>query len=255
MSWKRFLLVTISVLLLMPFSAQSSNIFAPPMPARIGGTVTVDGTQLTQATDAGYTFKVTELDGTDYVDLNGAPAQDLDGLNASDWYLIDIPIYDATDQPGGANPGDTAVIRVYKDGSELSVTCPANGEFTVGDSGSTAQIDLTDTPPGTLQFSAATYSVDEGGTTAIITVTRTGGSNGGASVDYATSDGTATEGDDYTAASDTLNWADGDANSKTFTVSITDDLVVEDNEIVNLTLSNPTGCAEARSSRHGHLDH
>ena len=142
MSKRCLLVIVISFVFLLPFSAESGNVVAPPMPARIGGSVTVDGTPLTQATDDGYTFTVTKQDGTAYVDFNGVPAQDLDGLNASDFYLIDIPIYDAADQPGGANPGDTAVIHVFKDGSELSVTSPANGEFTVGDSGTNTQMDL-----------------------------------------------------------------------------------------------------------------
>ncbi len=110
-----------------------------PQPARIGGSVTVDGTQLTQATDTGYTFVVTKQDSTAYVPA----AQDTDGLNSSNWYIIDIQIYDATTQPGGANPGDTAIIHVYKDGSELSVTSPASGQVTVGSSGSTNQVNLT----------------------------------------------------------------------------------------------------------------
>lgn len=109
-----------------------------PLPARIGGTVTVNGTQLTQATDTGYTFVATKQNGTSYVPA----AEDTDGLNASDWYLIDIPIYNATHQPGGANPGDTAVIHVYKNGTELTVTSPGSGQFTVGAEGSTTQMNL-----------------------------------------------------------------------------------------------------------------
>jgi len=97
--------------------------------------------------------------------------------------------------------------------------------------------------PGTLQFSAATYSVNEGTATATITVTRTGGSSGAASVNYATSNGTATAGSDYTAASGTLNWADGNSTNKTFTVAITNDTAVENNETINLTLSNAAGAS------------
>jgi PKD repeat protein len=93
-------------------------------------------------------------------------------------------------------------------------------------------------PPGTLQFSASTYSVNENGGSATIAVTRTGGSFGALSATYATSDGTATAGMDYTAVSGTFNWADADAASKTFVVPILDDATVEGNETVNLTLTS-----------------
>ncbi|SHN57818.1 DUF4073 domain-containing protein [Desulfitobacterium chlororespirans] len=99
------------------------------------------------------------------------------------------------------------------------------------------------TQPGVLAFSNAAYTIGEDGGGVTITVTRTGGSNGAVSVDYATSDGTATAGSDYTATSGTLNFADGDAASKTFTVAISQDAILEGNETVNLTLSNATGGA------------
>ena len=105
----------------------------PPIPVRIGGSVTVGGSQLTQATDTGSTFKVTAADGAVYVPAT----EDIDGLNSSDWYIIDVPLYDATDQPGGVNPGETAVSQVYKDGIEWTVSSPVNGQFAVGLSGST----------------------------------------------------------------------------------------------------------------------
>jgi hypothetical protein len=103
--------------------------------------------------------------------------------------------------------------------------------------------------PGTLQFSATTYQVDENGTgTATISVSRTGGSDGAVSVSYATSNGSATAGSDYTASSGTLNWADGDATAQTFDVPITNDTVVELPETVNLTLSSVTGGATLGTS-------
>ena len=97
--------------------------------------------------------------------------------------------------------------------------------------------------PGMLQFSAASYSVSENGGAATITVDRIGGTNGAVSVNYATSNGSATDGADYTGASGTLNWADGDATSKTFTVPILDDNAAEGAETVDLTLSAPTNGA------------
>ena len=106
----------------------------------------------------------------------------------------------------------------------------------------TAVLTITDNDPQpTLQFSSATYSVGEGGATATVTVTRSGGSNA-VTVNYATSNGTATAGSDYTAASGTLTFAAGD-NSESFTVAITNDALDEENETVNLTLSSPGGGA------------
>jgi hypothetical protein len=153
---KVFLAVFMSILLFMPSMAGA----VIPLPARVGGTVTVDDTLLTQDTDTGYTFKVTKEDGTAYDPV----AEDTDGLNAQGWYVIDVPTYDATDQQGGANPGDTAVIHVYKDSSELTVTSPENGAFTVGDAGSTTQMDLVaEMPPQPPTADAGSdQSVDEG---------------------------------------------------------------------------------------------
>ena len=59
-------------------------------------------------------------------------------------------------------------------------------------------------------------------------------------VDYATSDGTATAGSDYTAKSGTLTFAPGET-SKTVLVPVIDDAHDEDKETMTLTLSNPSG--------------
>ena len=98
-------------------------------------------------------------------------------------------------------------------------------------------------PAGSLQFGSATYSVDESGPNVLISVTRTGGSFGAVSVDYASSNGTASAGSDYTAVAGTLSFADGVATSQSFSVPISEDTLFEGNETVNLTLSNVTGGA------------
>jgi hypothetical protein len=80
----------------------------------------------------------------------------------------------------------------------------------------TAVLTLTPPQPGTLGFSVASYAVDEGaGVT--ITVTRTGGSDGTITAQYATQDSTATAGVDYTASSGTLTFAQG-VTSQSFTI-------------------------------------
>lgn len=110
----------------------------PPIPARIGGTVTVNNRLLTQSSDSRLVIKVTKLNGTALVPA----AEDTDGLSANGYYLIDIPIYDATDQPGGVAPGTAVVIHVYKGSKELTVLSPVNGQITVGSAASSVTVNI-----------------------------------------------------------------------------------------------------------------
>jgi hypothetical protein len=95
-----------------------------------------------------------------------------------------------------------------------------------------------------LQLSATNYNVNEGDGGTTITVTRTNSSDGTVSVEYATSDDTATAPDDYTQTTGTLNWSDGDDADKTFTIDINNDSEVESDETLIVSLGNPTGGAE-----------
>jgi hypothetical protein len=95
-----------------------------------------------------------------------------------------------------------------------------------------------------LQLSATNYNVNEGDGGTTITITRTNSSDGTVSVDYATTDDSATAPDDYTQTSGTLNWNDGDNTDKTITIDITDDSQVENDETLIVSLGNPTGGAE-----------
>ncbi len=98
--------------------------------------------------------------------------------------------------------------------------------------------------PGTLQFTATDFSVNEDAGSATIRVSRAGGDSGTVSVSYATGGGTATPGVDFTPVSGTLTWAGGDTSEKTFEVPILDDTEVEGDKTVELTLTSPTGGAE-----------
>ena len=71
-----------------------------------------------------------------------------------------------------------------------------------------------------------------------LTVTLSAASGQTINVDYTTSDGTATAGNDYSATIDTLTFAPGQTN-RTFTIPISDDTVPDPNEIFFVTLSNP----------------
>ena len=78
----------------------------------------------------------------------------------------------------------------------------------------------TATKTAVVAFSASTASVENTAGSVTLTVARTTSSSGAVTVAYATANGTATAGTDYTAANGTLSWADGDSASKTFTVPV-----------------------------------
>ena len=105
-------------------------------------------------------------------------------------------------------------------------------------------------PPSSVSFSGAPFSVSEGvdangigfeGTGfRTITVLRSGDVSGAASVDYGTSNGSADSRKDYAQAFGTLRFAAGET-TKTFVVLIIDDVFQEPQETVNLLLLNPVG--------------
>jgi hypothetical protein len=139
--------------------------------------------------------------------------------------------------------GDTQVepnefFVVNLPGSTNALISKAQGTGTIVD----------DDGPSAVSFSSAAYSVNEGGGSIAVTVLRSGNNTaaGTVTVGYATSDGTALQRTDYIIASGVLTFAPGEI-SKTFTVLIVDDLYVESNETINLTLSNATGGAALAS--------
>src|SRR5262249_60616574 len=104
-------------------------------------------------------------------------------------------------------------------------------------------LDNESAPADTLQLSAATYNVAETGGHAPITVPFPYTTLFRASVTFATSNGTATAGSDYTAVSQTVSFADGDAANKTVLIPILDDTVFEGDETLNIALTNQKGRA------------
>ena len=90
-----------------------------------------------------------------------------------------------------------------------------------------------------LAVSDTTASEDED-STLVFTVTLDKAADNAITVDYATADGTATAGKDYTAMSGTLTFNSGET-SKTVQVSIIDDTVDDKDETIQLSLSNASG--------------
>jgi hypothetical protein len=98
--------------------------------------------------------------------------------------------------------------------------------------------------PNTVQFTTSTASVNEtAGATAKVDlqVTRTGTTTAAATVNFATSNGTASDRTDYEATLGTLQFAAGET-SKMITVFIVDDAFAESPETFDVTLSNSAGC-------------
>ncbi|MCB0208432.1 MAG: DUF5123 domain-containing protein [Anaerolineae bacterium] len=100
-----------------------------------------------------------------------------------------------------------------------------------------------------VDFSSSDFSVNEGDGSATITVTLNLASPDDVFVDYETADNTATVGSDYTAVSGTLTITAG-LTTATFQVPITDDLLFEDDELVDLSLSNPQGATLTGAVNH-----
>jgi Tol biopolymer transport system component len=104
------------------------------------------------------------------------------------------------------------------------------------------------TPPNVplVQFAAPAFRTFEDGTSQAgagptqIVVTRLGDVSQPASVNYETSDGTASQRSDYTPVFGRLDFAAGEA-SKSFTVPVTYDSLIEGNETVNLVLTGGPG--------------
>ena len=96
---------------------------------------------------------------------------------------------------------------------------------------------------GRLGFIGNGVVVAESAGGASVILRRTGGIQGAVSVDYATRDGSAVAGSDYTATSGTLTWAAGDDVERTIDIPIVDETAEEGNEQFSLALSNLTGGA------------
>jgi hypothetical protein len=182
-------------------------------PAVGGETVDYD------TTDGTATNGATNPDGSgDYVDTHGT----LTFTAGQSSQTIDIPL----------NPDD-----VIEDDEAFSIALSNESGLQLGDPHDATVTIHDDDGTGTLEFSALRYDVNETGANAVITVNRVGGSAGTASVDYATSDGTAHAPGDYTATSGTLSFGSNETQ-KTFVIPIAWDGLAEGDETVSIGLSN-----------------
>lgn len=164
----------------------------------------------------------TAVVGQDYGFTSGTLTFEFGQTNAT----ITVPILN--DQ--APESAETFTVTLSAPSAEASLGDPATMTLTIQD----------DDPaqPGTLRFQQGIYSAGEGGLDAIISVIRTGGTNGTVTVDFATSDGTAVAGQDYTPTQGTLTFGDTEA-SKSLVVRIATDAISEGLETFSVTLSSP----------------
>jgi hypothetical protein len=202
------------------------------------GTASISVT-LSHAVDADVTLDYATADGTalagaDYTDTHGTLTFSGNLHNGG---------------PGTGNTSKTIQIPISQDSDvedletlTLTLSNALPGAASILGAPATATVTIADDdPPGLIDFKSLHYDVDETGGQAIVTVERLGGVGGAVSVDYQTSDGSATGGSDYTATSGTLNWAAGDSADKTFTVPVNWDGRAEGTEAISLALTNPGG--------------
>ncbi len=180
-------------------------------------------------------------DDTDEIYSMGPGGQDQTRLTSNADFDVDPnQLADGTRISFATNrDGNLEIYLMNSDGSGL-VRLTTNEAADVQPSMQSQGIVPPASGPTTVQFSASSYVVNEGGAFATLTVTRSGDTSGTTTVDFATVNGTAVNRSDYTDQFGTLIFHPGE-NSKSFIVIITDDAFIENHETITATLSNPSG--------------
>ena len=138
--------------------------------------------------------------------------------------------------------------RAFAPGSYTVTATPYPERGLGGTAGKTRSVTFRVVLPA---LSVADARAEEGTDETIdFAVTLDAASRGRVTVDYATSDGTAKAGADYTAASGTLTFTAGET-AKTVAVTVLDDAIDEGEETFTLTLSNPSGATIADGTATG----
>jgi hypothetical protein len=157
---------------------------------------------------------------------------DASGFGEGRYYLgtLDTAFTDAN---GNADVSMPFALSV---GQFVTATATTHGG-SAGNTSEFSQCVAVTGEPGNLSLSASAYTVNESSATRTIVVNRTGGSTGAIQVNYATSNGTATAGQDYTTASGTLLFSSGQVVNS-FDIPVNNDTLDETDETVNITLSS-----------------
>ena len=147
--------------------------------------------------------------------------------------------------PAGNKPV-TLTLQATTSCDDADAVCTSDGRMLTG--GTTTSI------PGPAALSVADDSVTEGPAATLdfkVTLDRT--RHATVTVDWATSDGTATAGQDYTADSGTLTFTAGQT-SKTVSIAVTDDAHDDGGETMKFKLSNASGARIADAEATGTIN-
>lgn len=95
--------------------------------------------------------------------------------------------------------------------------------------------------PGTIGLDPSAYTVNMSDGVVTVTVARAGGSDGKATVKYATAPGTAKAGKDFTPRTGTLSWVSGNSDPKTIQIPVKKSSTPQPDKTFSVRLSKPTG--------------
>jgi hypothetical protein len=184
-------------------------------------TITITRTGLTTSSDSVHiaTSNGTAASGSDYT----AVSQDVSFNPDQTTKTVDVPITNDS----SIESSETVLLALSSPSTSAELGTPSSATLTIVDN------------DRAFAFSSASYSVGEADGTATVTIERTGLTSGSDTVNFATSNGTATAGSDYTAVTQTVSFAAGET-SKTVSVPITNESAVESSETVLLSLSSPS---------------
>jgi Calx-beta domain len=186
-------------------------------------TVTRGGTPTGSISVEYATSNGTAVSGTDYTSRSGTLTW---AENDATWRTINVPV--SNSKPFAGSKTFHVVLTNPSPGTLLG----SPGSAIVSISGSASSLE------GSLQLGAASYVVAQNTGGLTVSANRTGGSSGAVSVGYATTNGTAVAGTDFTAATGLLQWADGDAAAKSFSIPISNATPFTNSKTFTVALTN-----------------
>ncbi len=159
--------------------------------------------------------------------------------------LLEVASFDTFLAPANNSAGTDGAWGVYPffPSGTVVISDISNGLFVLRDHAATLAQNA-----GRIAYAGTTAQVAENGADARVIVRRNGGTAGAVSIDFATTDLSATAGNDYTTTNGTLNWASGDMTDRTITIPVANDTQNEGDEEFRVTLSNVAGGATLEGS-------